>query len=64
MNPKVNHRRLAVQQRQHLKQLGYTNREIQAFAQIFTSPDTHEHAGLGCAADLTAAEAGNKGATR
>lgn len=59
MTPKVDHRQLAKQQRRALKADGFTDHDIQTFAQLFTSPDTQEHAGLGCAADTTAAEAGN-----
>ncbi len=43
MSPRVDQRDLAKRQRRTLKQLGYDDREIQVFAQIFkTDPDTTE----------------------
>ncbi len=35
MSTKTSQRRLARQQRQHLEDLGYDERQIEAFAQIF-----------------------------
>lgn len=59
MSPRVNHRDLAKRQRRALKRDGFTEHDIEVFAQIFCTTDTTaEPAGLGCAADTTAAEAG------
>jgi hypothetical protein len=52
MSTRTSQRRLAIQQRRTLKDRGYTDREIQAFAQLFkTQPtDDPDHRYV-CAAD-------------
>ncbi len=64
MSTRTSQRRLAAQQRQHLEDQGWSERDIYAFARIFRTT-TDEPAGLGCAADQTVAGAGtNQRSTR
>ncbi len=49
MSTRTSQRHLAIAQRQTLKALGYTDREIQTFAQLFTTTDRDDR--IVCATD-------------
>ncbi len=51
MSTKTNPRRLAVKQRQHLKSVGYDDREIDRFARLFQTDEPADVPRCTCATD-------------